>query len=397
MSQKPARPLRVLSIATLFPDRTRPNFGIFVARSLGAAAQQDGIALTVIAPLGLPPWPLSLHPRYRALTRLPLVETCHGLTVHRPRFTLIPGLAARNAAAVARAVLPLARKLMAEGGLDLIDAQFFWPDGVAAHQVAGELGLPFSAKARGGDISLWARRADTAPLLLGAAHKAAGMLAVADSLADDMASLGMPRTRIITHHTGIDPAQFRPVDRQAARAAYALPTDAPVILSVGALIPRKGQDHVIRALPLLPPDCRYVIAGAGPDRDRLSALARELGVERRVLFTGAVPNADLPALYAAANAMVLMSASEGLANVWVEALACGTPLILSDIAPAHEVIDAPDAGRMSTSAPADLAAAISAVLASPPDRAALSARTHARFSWDRNGAEIAAYWRRIAG
>jgi teichuronic acid biosynthesis glycosyltransferase TuaC len=391
-----ARPLRVLSIATLFPDATRPNFGIFVERSLAAAARQPGVELTVVAPLGLPPCPLSLHPRYRQLARLPQVETWHGLTIHRPRFSLIPRLARRNAAAVTRAVLPLARRLVAEGGLDLVDAQFFWPDGVAAQQVASALGLPFSAKARGGDISLWARRADTAPLVLGAAQSAAGMLAVADSLADDMASLGMPRARIVTHHTGIDRAIFRPADRQAARAALGLPADAPVIVSVGALIPRKGQDHVIRALPLLPADCRYVIAGAGPERNRLSDLASALGVADRLVFTGAVPNADLPALYSAADAMVLMSASEGLANVWVEALACGTPLILSDIPPAHEVIDAPDAGSISASAPAELAAAVRALLASPRDRAALSARTHARFSWDRNGAELAAYWRSLA-
>lgn len=396
MSKAPARALRVLSIATLFPDRSRPNFGIFVERSLGAAARQPRIDLTIVAPVGMPPWPFSFHPRYRALTQLPTVESWHGLTVHRPRFMLIPGLAKRNAAAVARAVLPIAHRLIADGGLDLIDAQFFWPDGVAAQQVARELRLPYSAKARGGDISLWARRADTATLLLEAAQGAAGMLAVADSLADDMASLGMPRARIVTHHTGIDPAQFRPVDRREARAALGLPAHAPVILSVGALIPRKGQDHVIRALPLLPPDCRYVIAGAGPDRERLTGMATKLGVEDRLLFTGAVPNADLPALYAAADAMVLMSASEGLANVWVEALSCGTPLILSDIPPAHEIIDAPDAGRISASAPAELAAAITAMLATPPDRAALSARTHARFSWDRNGAELAAYWRRIA-
>ncbi len=396
MKDKAARPLRVLSIATLFPDETRPNFGIFVERSLAAAARQPGIALTVVAPLGLPPWPLSFHPRYRALRHLPLRESRNSLTVHRPRFTLIPGMAARNAGAVARAVLPLARKLLAEGGLDLIDAQFFWPDGVAAQQVATALGLPFSAKARGGDISLWARRGDTAPLMLAAAGEAAAMLAVADSLARDMASLGMPADRIVTHHTGIDPALFRPVERGAARAAHGLPDGAPFILSVGALIPRKGQDLVIRALPLLPPDILYVIAGTGPDRQRLASLAAEHGVKDRVLFTGAVPNADLPALFSAADAMVLMSASEGLANVWVEALSCGTPLILSDIPPAQEIIDAPDAGRISDSAPAELAAAIHAVLASPPDRAALSARTHARFSWDRNGAELAGYWRRIA-
>lgn len=396
MSEAPARPLRVLSIATLFPDETRPNFGIFVERSLAAAVRQPAVDLTLVAPVGLPPWPLSLHPRYRALRHLPLRETWHGLTVHRPRFTLLPGLARRNAWAVARAVLPIARKAMDGAGLALIDAQFFWPDGVAARHVAHALGLPYSAKARGGDIALWARRSDTAPLLLEAATGAAAMLAVADTLAVDMANLGMPRERIMTHHTGIDPALFRPLDRDRARAAWGLPRDVPIILSVGAVIERKGQDQVIRAMPLLARDCLYVIAGAGPDRARLAALAAEHGLSDRVIFTGAVPNADLPALYCAADAMVLMSASEGLANVWVESLSCGTPLVLSDIAPAHEMIDAPDAGRISAGTPADLADAITAVLATPPDRAALCARTHARFSWDRNGAELVAYWRRIA-
>src|SRR3546814_9930995 len=71
-------PLRVLSIATLFPDAARPNFGLFVERSLRSLAAQPGIDLTVVAPVGLPPWPLSLHPRYRALRRLPRREQSIG-------------------------------------------------------------------------------------------------------------------------------------------------------------------------------------------------------------------------------------------------------------------------------------------------------------------------------
>ena len=65
-------PLRILSIATLFPDAARPSFGLFVEKSLRALAAQPGIELTVAAPLGLPPFPLSLHRRYRALRDLPV-------------------------------------------------------------------------------------------------------------------------------------------------------------------------------------------------------------------------------------------------------------------------------------------------------------------------------------
>ena len=111
--------LRILSIATLFPDAARPNFGLFVERSLRALAQQPGIALTVVAPVGLPPFPLSLHPRYRALRSLPRTETWNGIAVHRPHFPLIPRHGARfNPALVARAVLSAVRG----AAFDVVDA-----------------------------------------------------------------------------------------------------------------------------------------------------------------------------------------------------------------------------------------------------------------------------------
>lgn len=146
----PEKPLRVLSIATLFPDAARPNFGLFVEKSLRALAAQPGIDLTVVAPVGLPPFPLSLHKRYRALRSLPQSEQWNGLTIHRPRFTLVPRYGARiNPAQVARAVL----RAISGQPFDVVDAQFFYPDGPAAMRIAAALGLPFSVKARGADIS----------------------------------------------------------------------------------------------------------------------------------------------------------------------------------------------------------------------------------------------------
>ncbi|MCU0729766.1 MAG: glycosyltransferase [Sphingopyxis sp.] len=391
------QPIHVLSLSTLFPDQTRPNFGIFVEKSLASAARQPGVTLTVCAPVGRPPWPLSRRAPYAGLSTLPAQEQWRGLTVERPRFTLLPGIARRNAAAVAAATLPIARAIHARRPIDVIDAQFFWPDGPAARIIAQALGLPYSIKARGADISLWAHRADTAPLIRAAAADAAGLLAVATTLRDDMVAAGLPGERIKAHYTGLDAALFRPLDRDAARAQWGVAGDAPVLLTVGALIPRKGQEHVIRALPLLPPDTRYLIAGSGTDATRLAALAGELGVGERVRLLGAVPNAELASLYNAADVMVLPSASEGLANAWVEALACGTPLVLSDIPPAAEILDQPDAGRSVAIDPNAIAAAVGATLAQKTDRAALSARTHHRFSWERNGAELAAYWRGLAG
>ncbi len=387
-------PLRVLSLATLFPDAARPNFGLFVGQSLRALAAQPGVEVTVVAPRGMPPWPLSLHPRYRALRALPQQDDWQGLRVHRPRFTLIPGRAARNPVAIARAVLPLARRLHADAPFAVIDAQFFYPDGPAAMHLVGALGLPFSVKARGADISHFGHDPATALQVSEAAAKAAGLLAVSAAMRDDMAALGIDPTKVTVHYTGIDTARFCPGDRAAARAALGL-GDGPLIASVGALIPRKGQALVIQALPELA-GVTYALAGDGSSEGDYRALATRLGVAERVRFLGPVANAELPQLYRAADAIVMPSVSEGLANAWVEALACGTPIVISDAGGAAELVTSKAAGRIVTRTPAAIVAAVRDLLATPHDAVAVSATLGDRFSWERNGRELAAHLRAIA-
>ena len=387
-----APPLRVLSIATLFPDAARPNFGLFVEKSLRALAAQPGIELTIVAPVGLPPFPLSLHKRYRALRDLPRTESWNGLTVHRPRFTLIPRIGARfNPAKMAHAVL----STVYGQSFDVVDAQFFYPDGPAAMRVAHALGLPFSAKARGADISHFGHDPATAPQLLATANRAAGLLAVSESMRSEMAAIGIHPAKIAVHYTGIDSTRFSPGDRTAARAALGMGND-PAILTVGALIARKGQALVIEALPALP-GVHYWLAGAGEEEGRYRALAGKLGVAPRVHFMGSVANTDLPQLYRAANVVAMPSISEGLANAWVEALACGTPIVISDAGGAAELVNSPAAGGIASRTPQAIAEAVQAILANPPKPADVAASLGGRFDWDRNGRELAAHLRRCAG
>jgi teichuronic acid biosynthesis glycosyltransferase TuaC len=388
--------LRVLSIATLFPDASRPNFGIFVEKSLKALAAQSDVDLTVVAPLGVPPWPLSLHPRYAPRRAIAECEDWRGLPVLRPRWLLWPGMgAARNGPAVARAVLSAVRDLPP---FDVVDAQFFHPDAVAAQRVGQALSLPYSIKARGNDIQNWAMRPDTAPAILNAAAGAAGLLSVSAALKAEMIAAGIAADKITLHYTGIDRTMFRVIDQGEARAALGLSAEhkGPVLLTVGTLNQNKGQHLVIEALAEHP-GALYLIAGIGPDADRLRALAREKGVADRVRFLGSVDNAALPQLYNASDMMVLASAKEGLANAWVEAMACGTPIIAADIPPAQEAVDTPMAGRIAARTPQAIAAAITDLLAAPRQRDALSAQTHARFSWTANGAALAAYLWQLAG
>jgi glycosyltransferase involved in cell wall biosynthesis len=373
--------LRVLTLSTLYPDSSRPAFGVFVERQTLALAARPGVEVEVAAPVGLPPWPLSLHPHYRARTRLPAKERRNGLPVHRPRFRTWPGLGeAGKARALAAALLPLVRTLR----LDVIDAQFFWPDGVAAMHLAEGLGLPFSIKARGSDVHFWGQRPAVAEQMLAAADRSAGLAAVSAALKADMAAMGMPADKIRVHHTGLDLDRFRPLDRDAAKRR--LGVEGPLIVSPGNLVPLKGHGLAIEALSGIT-GATLLIAGEGPERPALARLIGARGLEGRVRLLGSVAPESMPELLGAADLMLLLSEREGLANVWIEALACGTPILVPDVGGAREVLDRPEAGRLVAREPEAVASSARAILDSPPDPAAVRACAE-RFSWERNGAEL---------
>ncbi|MDE2436274.1 MAG: glycosyltransferase [Sphingomonadales bacterium] len=387
--------MRVLSLSTLYPNVLTPNFGVFVERQMQAVAKRGDADLVMVNPLGIPPFPLSLHPRYRALGRLPSTEERGGVSLLRPHFALIPGIGAhRNARAEAGAVLPIARDLHAAKPFDVIDAQFFYPDGPAAIAVGAALGLPVSIKARGADIHHWGTIPATREQVVTAGRAAQGLLAVSQGLVDDMVAMGMPRDKIAVHRTGLNADLFRPYDRRLCRDQLGLPREVPVLATVGALIPRKGQAFAIEALASIP-DAILILAGTGADESALRSLAERLGLAERVRFLGAVPHGDLPIVLNAADIFVLPTASEGLANAWVEALACGTPVVTTPIPGARELITNPAWGRLVQRDAAAIASATRELLAERPSPEAVREAV-AGFSWDANAETLVAHWRKLA-
>ncbi|MDQ1232024.1 glycosyltransferase [Sphingomonas sp. SORGH_AS_0879] len=377
--------LNVLTLSSLFPDSTRPNFGIFVQRQTAALAMRPGVGVRVVAPIGLPVWPLARSDRFRAQAALPLREVWRGLDVSRPRFTTLPGTGGRfHVPALIRALVPVLDRLRDERAFDVIDASFFFPDGPAAVALGRRYGVPVSIKARGADIHHWGHMPATRHQVARAAAAADGLLAVSDAMADDIAALGVPRGRIRVHHTGVDQARFQPIDRGEAKAG--LGVSGPLILSLGALIPRKGHGVVIDAVARLP-GVTLMIVGEGADRTALQARAERLGVADRVRLIGAIPHDELPGLLGAADVMALASASEGLANAWVESLACGTPIVITPAGGAGDVVTSRTAGRITQAEPGAFAVAIRDVLDQAPDPWAVRAAVR-DFTWPTNAAAL---------
>ncbi|MXP46950.1 glycosyltransferase [Altererythrobacter luteolus] len=385
---------RLLSLSTLYPNAHTPRFGTFVARSLEALADRGDWDVTVINPIGVPPIAFG---KYKALAAAATDGIEHGVSVYRPTFTLIPSVGARiNASVIAKKVLPLARRLHEENPFDLVDAQFFYPDGPAAVWIANELGLPSSIKARGSDITYWGGKSFALEQMLDAAERATGLLAVSEKLASDMASIGMARDKIAINYTGLDRDRFRPLEYSGLRAHLGktlgidLPENKPLLVSVGALIERKGQDLAIGALASLP-EAQLLLVGTGSDEKHLRGLAADMRVEDRVHFLGSVDHDLLPVILSAADAMVLPSAREGLANAWVEALACGTPIIIADAGGARELVTSADAGLIVERTLEAVSAGIAHVLANPRPKEVVAA-TASRFSWASNAASLAQYY-----
>jgi teichuronic acid biosynthesis glycosyltransferase TuaC len=382
--------MRILCLSTLHPSAAAPNLGRFVQLSLDAAEAVGEIEIVRICPVALPPWPLGIIiPHYRAFAALPEVDG----TIYRPPYLRLPGLnPVRDAAAVVKAVLPLARRLHAQKPFDLIDAQFFWPDGPAAMMLAEALGLPYSVKARGADVHYWPTVSGCGTLIQEAAVKANGLLAVSDAIKADLVGLGAQPAKVLVHRTGIDRSLFHVASEPRAdlRQRIDLPTSGALLLSVGALIPRKGQVFAIEALTQIP-DARLAIIGAGEDLGMLQRRAQELGVADHVHFLGALPHSEIARHVQAADLCILPSSSEGIANAWIEALACGTPLVITDIGGAREVLTSPVAGRIVPRQSSAIADACRDILAAPPEREDVAAVV-ADYSWERNGEALVEYW-----
>ena len=368
----------MLTFTSLYPNAAQPRHGLFVAERLRHLRASGQIDATVVAPV---PWFPSRSPqfgRYASYAQVPAREEQEGVTVLHPRYLAIPKFG-----------MSVAPALMAAGAgdcmsslqdrIDVIDAHYFYPDGVAAVALGRRLRKPVVITARGTDLNLIPQHLLPRRQIRSAARAAAGLVTVSDALRERLVELGVERDRVTVLRNGVDLARFAPVDRDAVRARLGLRGIA--LLAVGNLVAEKDHALLLAALTELP-EVVLLIAGDGPLRNVLEQDAQARGIAARVRFLGAVPQTALIEYYNAADALVLTSRREGMPNVVLEALACGTPVVATRVGGVPEVVADEVAGRLVDEATAGaVAEGVRALLAKPPRRE--DTRRYAqRFGWD---------------
>jgi glycosyltransferase involved in cell wall biosynthesis len=372
--------LSILTATTLFPNPVQRAHGVFVETRLRHLLASGEVTAHVLAPI---PWlpPMVRYSSYGPLQTVPSREQRNGLIVEHPRYLVVPKFGMTlTPLMLYRAMRKRFVALLKEGHrFDLIDAHYFYPDGVAAVRLAREFNLPVTVTARGTDLNLIPEFPAPRKMILDAASKADGMITVCQALKDTLIEMGVADERVTVLRNGVDLELFRPVDRAAARSALGL--SRRTLASVGLLIDRKGHHHIIRALKDLP-DNDLLIAGDGPDRRALERLVVEEGVADRVRFLGSVDQNRLCEIYNAVDALVLASSREGWANVLLESMACGTPVVASAVWGTPEVVARPEAGVLMPSLdPQGVADGVRRLFAAYPDREA-TRRYAEGFNWN---------------
>lgn len=383
-------PLRVLVISATFPSGADPFRGVFVKERIKALSELPGFEVRVVAPV---PWfpPIPGIAKWSKWADYPKEEVIEGLQVDHPRYPLPPKVGGYlHSELMYPFVARTVRRIHREFKFDVIDSHFVYPSGIVATKLAEDYRVPVVMTGRGEDMLKFPKLPVVGDRIRWALKHATQCIGVSREIADAMLANGSAEDRTSVIANGIDTHKFYPRPMAECRRRLKLPEDRQIVLSVGELIPRKGFELLIEAMPKIiqrHPRALLVIVGRSGrfGRDVTNELHQQidrLGLQDHVLMPGACPHEELVTWYNAADLFVLMSASEGCPNVLVEAFACGTPAVAASVGGIPDEFPTPVVGHLLQERTSQAAAAkIADALSTTWDRQAIAGLMKAR-TWE---------------
>jgi teichuronic acid biosynthesis glycosyltransferase TuaC len=383
--------MRVLVLSTVFPNSMQPQFGVFVRERMARVAKH--CETVVVAPV---PW-FAFNALYRGIesAAIPRFELQDQIPVYHPRVLSVPGiLKFLDGILYFLSVLPLVWRLNREHPIDLIDVHFAYPDGVAGCLLAKVLRCPVVVTLRGtiGKLSKFRLRRFQIKWVLRAAMR---VIAVSQSLKDVALRLEAVADKIKVVPNGVDTQMFNPSNREEARRKLGLSIDQKIIISVGALSERKGHHRVVEVMPRVLRELAntvYLVVGAGGVEGDMgpfiNGLTQKLGIQGSVRLLCERPHHEIARWLAAADVFCLATSNEGMANVILEALACGVPVVATRVGGNVELIRDGENGYLVPLGDQEaLGRALISALNNNWDREGIAAEIKPR-SWDATAADL---------
>lgn len=335
--------MKVLALSYLFPNSAQPDYGVFVYNRLRAV--QEYCEVKVIAPLQRYPFRSLLRPELAAKQTIGSKVNMGGLETWYPRFPVIPRyLKSLDALSYYLAVKPVVKKMMQDGfTFDVIDTHWTYPDILAAYLLSRQHNKPFIVTIRGREALYLGERGGRKRILDWCLRRANAVVALSSELAELVIDIGVELNKVRVVLNGVDTESFQPLDRVEARRKLNLVQDKKILLAVGRLTEAKGHQHIIRSLPSLAPVHNvelHIIGGINPESDYSVTLKEQvagLGL-KNVFFHNGIPHEQLLYWYNAADLFCLASHGEGCPNVVLEAMACGTPVVVTNVGAVKDIV-----------------------------------------------------------
>jgi teichuronic acid biosynthesis glycosyltransferase TuaC len=383
-SESSDRRLRVVTFATIFPNVSDPSHGIFVYQRAKHLAMRPGVEVIAIVPIPYFPRWLKTN-RWRKYQDIPNLETLENMEVHHPRYFHLPKIwMPFHGLSMFLGCASTVRRLHKLRRIDVIDSHFVYPEGFAATLLGKLVQVCVMVSARGTDINVYPSLKLIRPMIRWTLTKANGIIAVSKALKQKMVELGIAEDKIQVIPNGVDATRFQPEGKEEARLHLSLRATDRTIVSVGALIPGKGHDLVIRATAGLLSEfagIKLFILGDGPIRQELEDLVRHLKLTENVQIVGKRPNEELRHWFSAADASCLASAREGWPNVVTESLACGTPVVATRVGGIPEILCSEELGILVERSVEGIRAGVRDALLKNWNRGEIANRTRQR-TWD---------------
>ena len=336
--------MKVLSVSHMFPNKLKPNYGIFVKERLKSIAIK--VDVSVVAPVPFLPMPSVVRSKKHA-QKIPPREVFDGLQVHHPRYLVIPRVCKYlDGFLYYKSMNSFFLNMIMSDSTDLLDFHWIYPDAYAGLKWAKLLNKKIVMTIRGNESICYFEKSLRKKMLIQTLKSADHIISVSSDMKQKVVGeYGVDGNKVTVISNGIDSGKFRPIDKVEALKKCKLDFGKKHILSLCRLSEEKGLEHLLKAFSLL--DERKVellMVGDGPLRGSLMKMAKDLGVADRVHFIGEVAHEDTYKWYNAADVYCLPSLWEGCPNVVIESIACGTPVVATNVGGVSDLVPSEDYG-----------------------------------------------------